>query len=140
MGAEDFRRRLASAAGDDRYLQFLRALNGGCRWRGRFLYWQEVLLAKLGVVAPSPADMFERIEPMLRVCELHGVGLRADPSGLARRCRGAITEYTLAGAREFPNTDCGPLIFGRPFENVRHGVWYCPECRAAEALRGVHGG
>jgi hypothetical protein len=133
MDAASFRHRLASAAGEGRYRQFLRSLNGGCRWRGRFLFWQEALLAEVGVTASTPAELFCRVEPLLRVCELHHLELQPDSSGLAQRCRGAVTDYTIAQGKSFPNTDCGPLCPGDRFDSFRHGFWYCPKCRAAEA-------
>ena len=133
MNAAELRQRLESVAGADRYREFLRALNRRCRWHKRFLYWQESLLAKVGVVAPSPTELFEYAEPLLRACEMHGAELQPDPAAIAQRCRGAVTEYTIAQGQSFPNTDCGPLRPGEPSENFRHGLWFCPECRAAEA-------
>jgi hypothetical protein len=133
MNAAEFRHRLASVAGGVRYRQFLRSVNGGCRWRGRFLYWQEALLAEAGVAASSPAELFICIEPLLRVCELHNLELQPDPDGLTQRCRGgAVTEFTIVQGKSFPNTDCGPSRPGDRSDSFRHGLWYCPECRAAE--------
>ena len=134
MNAAELRQRLESIAGGDRYREFLRSLNSRCRWHKRFLFWQESLLAKAGVVAASATELFECTEPLLRVCELHGAELQPDHEALAQRCRGALSKYTLAQIRSFPNTDCGPLHQGEPLENFRHGLWFCSECRAAEAL------
>jgi hypothetical protein len=133
MDAAELRQRLESVGGSGRYRVFLRALNRRCRWHKRFMYWQEALLAKAGVVATSATELFECAEPLLRICELHGAELQPDPEALAQRCRGAVTEDTIAQGGSFPNTDCGPLRPGEPFENCRHGLWFCPECRAAEA-------
>jgi hypothetical protein len=133
MDATEFRHWLAAVAGDGRYRQFLRSLNDEGRWRGRFHFWQEALLAEAGLTASSSVELFDRVEPLLRVCELHRVELEPDPAGLAKRCRGAVTDYTIAQGESFPNTDCGPLLPGDRFENFRQGLWYCPECRAAEA-------
>jgi hypothetical protein len=132
MEASEFRTAFASFAGPDRYRKFLRALNREDRWRGRFVYWQEELLARFAATAPSAGVAFEQVESLLRVCELHGADLVADPEALSHRCRGAVTDYTRAAAELFPNTDCGPLVMGRRFDNFRQGLWYCPVCRAAE--------
>jgi hypothetical protein len=133
MEASEFREAFASFAGSDRYCQFVCVLNRAGRWRGRFLYWQEELLARFAAAVPSAEVAFERVEPLLRVCELHGAELAVDPEALSQRCRGAVTEYTRAAAERFPNTDCGPVVMGRRFENFRRGLWHCPSCRAAEA-------
>jgi hypothetical protein len=144
MEASEFRNLFCSFAGPDRYRQFVRALNVGGRWRGRFQYWQERLIAGFLASFPSAEVGFERVEALLRVCELHGADLAHDPDGLSSRCRGAITEYTLAGADRFPNCDCGPVVMGRRFDNSRRGLWYCPVCRLAEAeyvaTQGAFGG
>jgi hypothetical protein len=131
MEGSEYRAAFASFAGPHRYCQFVRALNREGRWRGRFLYWQEELLARFAATATSLAVEFERVEPLLRVCELHGAELAPDPEGLSHRCRGAVTDYTRAQAERFPNTDCGPIVMGRPLDNFRRGLWYCPACRAA---------
>lgn len=133
MEADQFRNRLASVIGDDRYRQLLRALNSRCRWYKRFRYCDEVLLTKVGVVALSPSELFECVEPLLRTCELHHVELQPDSSGLAQRCRGAVTEFTIAQGESFPNMDCGPLRPGDPIDNFRDGLWFYPDCRVAEA-------
>jgi hypothetical protein len=133
MEASEFRKSFSSFAGPDRYRQFVRALNAGGRWRSRFQYWQERLLAEFVASFPSAEVAFERVESLLRVCELHVADLAHDPDGLSSRCRGAITEYTLAQAERFPNCDCGPVVMGRRFDNFRRGLWYCPVCRSAEA-------
>jgi len=132
MEANEFRTAFAMFAGADRYQQFVRALNGEGRWRCRFLFWQEELLAPFAASHPSAVVEFERVEQLLRVCELHGAELVPDPEGLSQRCRGAVTEYTRAQGERFPNSDCGPLIIGRRFDNFRRGLWFCPVCRAAE--------
>jgi hypothetical protein len=129
----EFRRSFAAFAGPDRYRQFLRALNGEGRWRGRFLYWQGELLEKFAASTGTGVATFEQVEPLLRVCEEHQVELERDPEALSSRCRGAVTDYTRAQAEHFPNTDCGPLEVGRRHDNYRHGLWYCPACRASEA-------
>jgi hypothetical protein len=133
MEATAFRRSFAAFAGPERYRQFLRALNREGRWRGRFLFWQEELLERFAASASVGDVEFEQIESLLRVCELHGDELERDPEGLSQRCRGALTDYTRAQAAWFPNTDCGPVVMGRRFENFRLGLWFCPACRAAEA-------
>jgi hypothetical protein len=133
MEASEFRNVFISFAGPDRYRQFVRALNRGGRWRGRLLYWQETLLAEFVATYPSVEVAFELVEPLLRVCELHGAELAHDPEGLSHRCRGAVSDYTRAQAEQFPNTDCGPVVMGRWFENFRQGLWYCPACRFADA-------
>jgi hypothetical protein len=132
MEAPEFRKAFNSFVGSDRYHQFVRFLNSSGRWRGRFLFWQEELLARFAVAYPSAEVSFERVEPMLRVCELHDADLATNPTGLSRRCRGAVTDYALAAAKQFPNTDCGPVLMGRWFENFREGMWYCPACQLAE--------
>src|SRR5262245_41126742 len=133
MDASEFRATFASFAGPDRYRQFVRALNGEGRWRGRFMYWQEELLARFAASIPSANVVFERVEPLLRICELHEVELVADSKAPSRRCRGAVTDYTRAQVERFPNIDCGPVVMGHRFENFRLGLWFCPACRAAEA-------
>ncbi|QDU19868.1 hypothetical protein [Urbifossiella limnaea] len=133
MGASEFRDSFATFVGPDRYRQFVRALNREGRWRGRLLFWQEELLARFAASAPYPNVGFERVEVWLRVCELHGAELAADPEAMSQRCRGAVTDFTRAGAERFPNTDCGPVVMGHRFDNFRRGLWYCPACRVAEA-------
>jgi hypothetical protein len=129
----EYRRLFATFAGTDRYRQFLRALNGQGRWRGRFLYWQEELLAEFAASTGTEVVTFEQVESLLRVCEEHHVELERDPEALSSRCRGWANEFTLAQAEHFPNTDCGPLEMGRRHDNYRYGLWYCPVCRASEA-------
>jgi hypothetical protein len=133
MDAAEFRHSFATFAGPDRYCQFLRALNREGRWRGRLLFWQEQLLEQFASSAAAGELSFERVEPLLRVCELHGAELAPDPQAVSQRCRGAVTEYTRAQAERSPNTDCGPLVTSRRFENFREGLWYCPACRAIAA-------
>src|SRR4051794_35902910 len=98
MEAREFRAAFTSFAGPDGYRQLVRFLNGGGRWRGRFLYWQEELLARFVAAIPSADVAFERVEPLLRVCQLHRAELDSDPEVLSQRCRGAVTEYTRAAA------------------------------------------
>jgi hypothetical protein len=133
MEASDYRKALASFAGPERYRKFVRALNKGGRWRGRFQHWQERLLARFLASFPYAEVTFEQVEPMVRVCELHGADLAQDPDGLSSRCHGAITDYVLAATERFPNCDCGPVIMGNRFDNFRRGMWYCPVCRLAES-------
>jgi hypothetical protein len=135
--ASEFRAAFASFAGPDRYRQFLRALNREGRWRGRLLYWQEELLARFAEAVPSAEVTFERVESLLRVCELHGAELAPDRAALSRRCRAAVTDHTRAAAERFPSTDCGPLVMGRQLDNFRRGLWYCPACRAAAEAEGA---
>ena len=116
MNAVEFRKRLESVVGEGQYRRLVNSLNQGDRWLGRFRFWQEALLAEAGVTAPSPAELYW-----------------PDRIGFAGRCRGAVSDYSIAQGRSFPNTDCGPLRPGNRFDNVRRGVWYCHECRAAEA-------
>src|SRR5437773_1006300 len=128
MKAAEFRRSFATFAGPERYRQFLRALNHEGRWRGRFLFWQEELMERFAASALVSDVAFERTEPLLRVCELHGDELEPDLEALSQRCRGAVTDYTRAQFERFPNTDCGPLVLGQRFDNFRRGLWYCPAC------------
>jgi hypothetical protein len=80
--ASEFRAAFASFSGPDRYRQFLRALNRGGGWRGRLLSWQEELLARFAEAVPSAEVTFERVESLLRVCELHGAELAPDRAAL----------------------------------------------------------
>jgi hypothetical protein len=132
MDATEFLRSFATFSGSERYRRFVRTLNRTCRWRGRFLFWQEDLLDRFATSANVGDVTFERVESLLRACELHEAELARYPEGLAQRCRGAVTDYTRAAAEHFPNTDCGPLIMGRRFDNFRRGLWYCPACRVAD--------
>lgn len=133
MDVAEFRRSLAAYAGPERYRKFLRTLNGEGRWRGRFLFWQEELLEGFATGCGVGDVTFERIESLLRICELHEVDLMPDAEALSVRCHGAVTDYSRTKARLFPNIDSGPLVMGRRFDNFRTGRWYCPACRAAEA-------
>jgi len=81
MEASEFRRKLAGIIGDEEYRKFLRALHRTCRLKGRFLFWQEDLLHNIGFSASTSEKLFEELEPLLRVCELHNVELQPDPSG-----------------------------------------------------------
>lgn len=133
MEASEFRVALARYVGSDNYRRFIRFLNGEGRWRARFLFWQEELLAGFAATYETGPVGFARIEPLLRVCELHGAELIPDPDGLSQRCHGAVTDFTRVQAESFPNTDCGPLEMGCRLENFRRGLWFCPTCRVAEA-------
>jgi len=132
MDVTEFRRLFAAFSGPERYREFLRALNREGRWRGRFLFWQEELLERFATCAPVGHVTFERVESLLRVCELHDADLVQDAEGLSQRCRGAVTDYTRAQAERFPNTDCGPVIMGRRFDNFRTG---CGIARSVVLLR-----
>ena len=96
MEAGEFRAAFASFAGSDRFCRFVRALNGQGRWRGRFLYWQEELLARFVVSIPSADAAFERVEPLLRVCELHG--------RTGHRPRGFVAEVPWRGHGSHPRS------------------------------------
>lgn len=132
MDVTEFRRSFSLFAGPDRYCRFVRAVNNGGRWRGRFLFWQEDLLARFADVTDFGEVAFKRVEPLLRICEMHEVELAPDTEALSQRCRGAVSDYTRAQLDHFPNTDCGPIVTGNSFDNFRRGLWYCPICRAAE--------
>ena len=67
MDIAGFRERLATIAGEERFWQIVASLNHTGRWKRRFLYWQEILLAEADVVAPSPAELFDLVEPCLQV-------------------------------------------------------------------------
>jgi hypothetical protein len=133
MDVTEFRRSLAAFAGSERFRKLVRDFNREGRWLGRLRFWQEDLLDQFAASFNVVDVTFERVESLLRMCELHQLELVPDLEGLSQRCRGAVNEYTIAAAEHFPNTDCGPLEFGNRFENFRTGLWYCPACREAEA-------
>lgn len=133
MNASEFRTAFIEFTGPDHYRQLIRYLNSGGRWRCRFLYWQEELLARFAAAVPLADVAFENLEPLLRVCDLHGVELIADREAFSIRCRGGVSDFTRAAAERFPNIDCGPIETGHRFDSVRHGLWCCPVCRLAEA-------
>ena len=90
------------------------------------------MLEQFAATTLSVVLEFEQIEPMIRVCEMHGTELIPDTARLATRCRGWANDFTQAMEEWFPNIDCGPLVMGNPFDNYRYGLWRCPSCRAAE--------
>lgn len=128
MEPAEFRRHLEKVAGPLRYRNILHDLNSGRRWERRFLYWQEEILKKAGVEAATRTELFDQVEPMLRVCPMHEVELKHDPSATSKRRGAAITDYDEARAREFPSHDCGPV----DPRDLGQGLWYCRHCRAAE--------
>jgi hypothetical protein len=134
MTASEFRELFRAFAGTDRYRRFIQALNPRCRWRGRFLYWQEQLLSRFAAEVPVGDVSFERVEPLLRVCELHWTELAPDTEGYSHQFRGAILHD--GQLSRFPNTDCGPVVMGPGPEAERRGVWRCLACVAVSAAEG----
>ena len=132
MEASEFRQRFASFAGVEEFQKLLHFLNQEGRWLGRFRFWQEELLSQFADAVGSFDPSFNRVEPLLRICELHGTDLCPDLEAWSTRCRGGVTDDTLARAERSPNLDCGPIVVGNRRDNHRQGLWYCPACRAID--------
>ena len=100
----------------------------------RLRYWQEQQWQRFAEAHPEFAVSMAELEIILRICELHRLELQQDFEEVFHGNMDYTPEYTEACLRLFPHSETGPIpTEGLPFEGERVEVFYCPECRRAEA-------
>jgi hypothetical protein len=130
MDAASLRRQLAAFLGDEQFRKFVAEF----RRAGRLRFWQEQVWDRFTATHPehrvSPATLLTA----LRVCELHGAELLPDEVPVVEGNIDYDQRYLRVRREEFPNAAVGPMYTeGGPPLGPTVGVWYCPDCRKAEA-------
>jgi hypothetical protein len=130
VDASSLRRQLALYLGDARFRKFVLQL----RRAGRLRYWQEGAWRQFVALHPDCDIPFDALRAALRLCELHGTELTPDTVEVIEGCVDYADYYVRAKVAGFPNAATGPVWTERaPRSAVSGKVWYCPDCRTAEA-------
>jgi hypothetical protein len=133
MDVAAFRKVVAASLGNDLYPNFVQQL----RRAGRLRYWQERLWSQFVDAHPEFSCSVEELQEVLLVCELHGCELQPDEVEVFDGCIDYSDRYIKAKIWLFPNAATGPVSReGHPLESRTARVWFCAECRAAEAALG----
>jgi hypothetical protein len=122
-------RALAEFLGTERFRKFVQA---GCV-KGRMRYWQEKAWAKFTSAHPEIALPLDELEVSIRICHIHGRDLLSDFTPVERGCIDYTQEYIQVMREKFPRAATQPVMVGKGFSGDRIQVWFCPECREAEA-------
>lgn len=129
-GAASLRRAHIEFLGDDQFLKFVSQL----RQTGHLRYWQEEAWGRFTIAHPDHRVSLTDLHTALRICELHGDELLPDTVEVVEGCVDYSERYTRAKRDHFPNAASGPIYTeGAPHSGRVVDVWYCPECRRAEA-------
>jgi hypothetical protein len=131
MDAVAFRRTLLAFLGAERFRKFVEQLNRA----GRLRFWQEQVWAEFVSAHPEFSAALDEIRSALRICEMHGSELIPETAEVFHGCRDYAQWYIEARNRLFPHAALEPFSTEwAPFASDTIRVWYCPECRAAEAV------
>lgn len=130
MDAAALRHALAAFLGADRFRKFVDHL----RRAGRLRFWQEGVWTRFTAEHPEFAVTFHDLQAALRICELHGCDLQPGTARSFQGCRDHTTRYIRIRSQRFPHAAPEPVsIEGAPLGEREVPIWYCPECRVAEA-------
>jgi hypothetical protein len=124
------RRALADFLGVERFRKFVQQLRSTCRLR----FWQEQEWGRFVAARPEFAIGEDELAVALRVCWLHGLKLQPDTVEVIDGQVEYADWYIRAKVAEFPCAASSPVwSAGCPLPTRSLGVWFCPECRRAEA-------
>ena len=97
------------------------------------------MLERFFTAHPSLRVGADDLAILVRVCELHGIELQPDTVEAVEGNVDYTERYNRAKRELFPNAASGPWYTeGGPSPGPVARVWYCLECRAAEAAWGAH--
>jgi hypothetical protein len=130
LDSTEWRRAFTAFVGPDQFRKFLQHF----RRAGRLRFWQEQVLERFFVANPGLRVGGGDLTTLLRVCELHGGELKSETVEVIEGNVDYAERYSRAKQESFPNSASGPWYTeGGPSPGPVVRVWYCPECRAAEA-------
>jgi hypothetical protein len=133
----EWRRAFTAFVGPEQFRKFVRQF----RRAGRLRFWQEQVLERFFAASPGLRVSGDGLATLLRVCELHGDELQPDAIGVVEGNVDYTERYNRSRQELFPNSVPGPWYTeGGPSPGPVARVWYCPECRAAEAAWKSHRG
>jgi len=127
------RQALLGVAGREEYQRFVAELNGKCQFKGRLLYWQEVLWDRAQEQLGSHITDFQAISELFRHCHVHGQDLERQVVPVVYGTRQYTGSYIEAKESSFPYANevfLGPCWHEPP---TSREVFYCSACREAKA-------
>jgi hypothetical protein len=128
--AAALRRALAAFLGAERFRKFVQQFRSARRLR----FWQEQAWGRFVTSYPEFTIGEDELAIVLRVCWLHGAELQPDTVEVIDGNVDYADWYVRAKLAEFPCAASGPVwTEGAPLPTRCVAVWFCPECRRAEA-------
>jgi hypothetical protein len=129
MDRADLRQALTAFLGPERFRKFMDHLRSAERLR----VWQEDVWARFTLLHPEFVVGFDELQAALRICELHGCELKSGAVGVFRGCKDHTNRYIEVRNQLFPHAASEVSAEGASFAGNEVRVWYCPDCRVAEA-------
>ncbi|MBM4071337.1 MAG: hypothetical protein FJ271_20730 [Planctomycetes bacterium] len=121
---------LADFLGAERYRKFVQQFSSA----GRLLFWQEQEWVRFVAAQPAFGVGRDDLALALRVCWLHGLELQPDTVEVIDGHVDNAVWYVRAKGAAFPCAASAPVYTeGALFPTRPAAVWFCPDCRKAEA-------
>jgi hypothetical protein len=124
------RQALTAFLGAERFRKLIKQFHSA----GRLRFWQEQAWSGFVTAHPEFAVTLDELTGVLRICWVHGAELQNDTIQIIDGNVDFADWYVRVKAVEFPCSASSVWSEGYPLPARSIGVWFCPECRAAETV------